>query len=339
MARVFTQSSRGLALLVLLAFLPWAAASRPQRSAVSLSGTIYAEGTNAPIARAGVNLCDSGGSLLQQSSSNDDGEFSFQGLAPGRYLLKVQATGFEIETVHVDLSFTSQRGFTVLLKAISDGSAPASAVTSISAHELAMPEPARLLFAAGKKKFYMEKNAQGALQDFKSAAEKAPDFYEAYYLAGLASLSLQNTAAAETYFQKSVDLSGKQFADADIALATLLLQRGEIQQGEPLLRQGLALNPRSWQGQFALGEFEAGRGHLEPALAAAVQAATLAPAQPVVYRLLAVVHLRQKDYPALLADLDAYLRLDPDSAAGRRAKELRAQTEFNLAKTQVSAQR
>jgi lipoprotein NlpI len=74
-------------------------------------------------------------------------------------------------------------------------------------------------------------------------------------------------------------------------------------------------------------------------LAAAEQAATLATAQPVVYRLLAVIHLRQKDYPALLADLDAYLRLDPDSPAGLRAKELRAQTQLNLTNPQVSAEK
>jgi tetratricopeptide (TPR) repeat protein len=202
-----------------------------------------------------------------------------------------------------------------------------------------MPEASRVLFESGKKKLYVEKNPQAALHDFQSATQIAPGFYEACYQAGMASLSLQNSVEAENYFKKSVELSDKQYPDADIALATLLLQRGEAQQGEPLLRQGLALNPRSWQGQFALGQLEASRGHLESALAAAEQAATLATAQPVVYRLLAVIHLRQKDYPALLADLDAYLRLDPDSPAGLRAKELRAQTQLNLTNPQVSAEK
>ena len=331
--------SRCVLAVILISFPLAASASPPQKSAVSLSGTIFSDGTNARIARAIATVCDDGGSLLQQSSSTDDGEFSFQGLSPGRYILKVQAAGFEPADLHVDLSITSQRGFSVMLKPVSDGHAPASGGPAISAHELAMPEASRVLFAAGKNKLYIEKNARAALQDFQSATRKAPGFYEAHYQAGMAYLSLQNSADAEIYFRKSVELSNKQYPDADIGLATLLLQRGETQQGEPLLRQGLALNPHSWQGQFAVGELEAGRGHLESALAAAEQAAALASAQPVVYRLLAVIHLRQKDYPALLADLDAYLRLDPDSPAGLRAKELRAQTQLNLAKAQVSAEK
>jgi predicted Zn-dependent protease len=312
------------------------------KNPLSFTGTIFVDGTNTRIAHASTTLCDDGGSLLQQSSSTDDGEFSFQGLRPGPYILKVQASGFESAALHVNLSFASQRGVSVMLKPIRDARAPAPGGQTISAHELAMPAPSRDLFEGGKKKLYLEKNAQAALRDFQSAIQKAPDFYEAYYQAGIAYLSLQNSTEAESYFRKSVDLSNKQYPGADIALGTLLLQHGEAQQGEPLLRQGLAANPRSWQGQFALGELEASRGHLESALAAAEQAAALAPAQPVVYRLMAVVHLRQKDYPALLADLDAYLRLDPDSPAGLRAKELRAQTEkqlLNGTKTQVSAEK
>jgi len=96
-------------------------------------------------------------------------------------------------------------------------------------------------------------------------------------------------------------------------------------------RSRIILSTKPALVQFALGELEVARGRLEPALAAAEQAARLAPAQPVVYRLLAVIHLRQQNYPALRADLDAYLRLDPDSPAGLRAKELRAQAEKQLA--------
>jgi len=50
----------------------------------------------------------------------------------------------------------------------------------------------------------------------------------------------------------------------------------------------------------------------------------------MVYRLLAVAHLQDKNYNALKADLDNYIRLDPDSPAGVRAKELRAQVEKQL---------
>jgi len=92
----------------------------------------------------------------------------------------------------------------------------------------------------------------------------------------------------------------------------------------------LALNPESWPGQFELGKLELSRGNLKPALTAAEKAESLAPAQPVVYRLLALVHMQEMDYLGLMRDLDNYIRLDPDSPAGVRAKELRAETERKL---------
>jgi Flp pilus assembly protein TadD len=315
--------------LSLVPFLVAAAAAlprSPQKPAVALTGSVFSDGTNQRIARASIALCDEGGIVLQELLP-DDGQFSFQGLQTAHYILKVQATGFDPVELHIDLTSTSQRGLSVMLKPARKSRPATSQGQTISAHELAMAESSRDLLASGKKKLYTEKNAEGALQDFQTSLQKSPQFYEAHYQAGMAYLLLQNPAEAEKEFRKSVDLSQKRYPDADIALGTVLLDRGETKEGETLLREGLALNPRSWQGQYALGKMELSRGHEDVALAMAQQAAALAPNQPVVYRLLAVIHLRQKDYAALITDLDAYLQLDPDSPAGLRAKELRAQAE------------
>ncbi|HMH80728.1 MAG TPA: tetratricopeptide repeat protein [Candidatus Acidoferrum sp.] len=298
--------------------------------AVAVTGTIFSDANNARIVNADAALCDAGGAVLQQSTADDSGQFSFQGLRPGRYILKVQANGFQSTELPLDLSYASQHGLSVRLRPMRNSDQPHSDGMTVSVRELAIPDGARELLDSGKRKLYSEKNGEAALRDFQSAIKTSPNFYEAYYLAGMAYLSLQNSGEAEKHFRKSVDLSQKKYADANIALGSLLLQRGEDRSGEDLLRQGLASNPHSWPGQFALGELELTRGHVQPALAAAQQAAELAPAQPVVYRLLAIIHLRQKNYSALLTDLDAYLQLDPDSPAGLRAKELRAQAEKQL---------
>jgi hypothetical protein len=49
------------------------------------------------------------------------------------------------------------------------------------------------------------------------------------------------------------------------------------------------------------------------------------PNAPSIYRLLANVHMREKDYPALLEDIDTYLKIDPNGAAGAHAQEMRAE--------------
>jgi tetratricopeptide (TPR) repeat protein len=308
-----------------------------ERSTFALTGTVYTEGTNQRIPSASLTLCDDVGARLQESSASDSGEFSFQGLRPAHYILKVQASGFQDAELQIDLSFTSERGLSVSLKPIRNSSLSPSGSSTISAHELVIPEAARNLYASGKIKLYTQTNPLGALHDFQSATTQAPSFYEAFYQSGMAYLSLQNPAEAEKQFRKSLDLSQNKYAEANIALGTILIHRNELREGETLLRLGLASNPHSWPGQFELAELELSRGQLEPALAAAQTAAQLAPRQAVVYRLLAVIHLRQKNYPALITALDSYIELDPNSPAGLRAKELRTQAEKQMANSPDAA--
>jgi tetratricopeptide (TPR) repeat protein len=202
---------------------------------------------------------------------------------------------------------------------------------AVSAHELSMPEKARNLVASGVRELVRDKNPQGALKEFESAIAKSPGYYEAYYLAGVAYLCWQKQGEAERYLRQAVELSQEKYPEADIALGTMLLDRGDVSGGEGLLRYGLQLNSNSWQGLYALGKLEASRGRLLPALAAAQKAALLAPQKPVLHRLLALIHLHQKNYPALLIDLNAYIQLDPDSPTGAWAKELREETQRQLA--------
>jgi tetratricopeptide (TPR) repeat protein len=328
---------RGVVLLCLLFPITPGFAHFTNNSEAALSGTVFADGTNQRVVNAAVALYDEAGIPEQQLTSNESGEFSFQGLRSARYLLKVQATGFQMGEIHVDLSLTSERGLAVVLKREAATVAAAPRGETISAHELSMPQGARDLVTSGKKKLYADKNAKAALSDFQSAAEKAPTYYEAYLLEGVAYLSQQDPSEAEKLFRKSVEMSDKKCADADIALAVLLLQHNQASEGESLLRVGLAANPLSWTGQFELGKLELSRDHLEAALSAAESAKAAAPHQAVVYRLLAAIHLRQQKYPALISDIDSYLQLDPDSAAAARAKQIRAEAQRQLANTPETA--
>jgi tetratricopeptide (TPR) repeat protein len=264
---------------------------------------------------------------MQESVTTDSGEFAFMGLHAGSFILKINAAGFDPAEVQVEVNFGTEHGVSIFLKPAKTSSGDTPAGPLISAHELSMPESARKHFAAGMKKLHSDKNPQGALQDFQAAIAKAPDYYEAYYQLGMLYLSLKNPADAERNLQKSVELSNQNYADADFALAFLWLARHDAARGEPLLRHGLELNPNSWAGFFELGKLEMYRGHLESALQAAEKAESLAPQQPMIYRLLSLIHLKQKEYRAALADLDAYIRLDPDSSEGLTAKKIRADTQ------------
>ena len=194
-----------------------------------------------------------------------------------------------------------------------------------------MPAKARDLMESGKKKLYLDKNAPGGAADFQRAISVAPKYYEAHYQLAIAYLTQGNGAEAEKSLRKSVEVRGDKYGDADVRLGAIFLDRGNFAEGERTIRRGIQLNPNFWLGHYELGRALFHQKKVTEAQVSAERARLLAPAAPIVYRLLANIHLQEKDYPALLQDLDEYLKLDPDSPAGMRAKELREQVQQKLA--------
>lgn len=291
---------------------------------VSLSGTVYSEGQSRPVPQVTVQLCDSGGTQLAVTVTNDSGEFFFRNIDRNNYIVKIDANGFQPQELHIELSFASDRGMAVFLKPKA-ASAPAGPASSMSAHELSMPQQARELMASGMKKIYQNKDPKGGLADLERATEIAPGFYEAYYQIAMAQLASNNNDEAEKAFRKSIEVSGDKYGEADIGLGTLMLNKGDNNGGEITIRHGIELSPNFWFGYYELGRALLNKNDVAGAEKAGLQARSLAPDAPLVYRILANVHLTEKNYPALLDDLDEYIKLDPNSPAGQRAKEMRTE--------------
>jgi tetratricopeptide (TPR) repeat protein len=299
---------------------------------VSLTGTVYSEKSKRPIDQAAVRLCDTGGNLIEQTITTDSGQFDFRGIRRSNYILTVDAPGYQADTLHVELSFTSDRGISVYLKPNASDPATSFPAANVSAHEMSMPQKARDLLASGEKKLYSDKNPQAGLADFQQAVSVAPGFYEAYYQIGMAYLTLGTREEAEKSFRKSIEVSADKYGEPVIGLASLLIDTGDLAQSEKMIRHGLELSPNNWFGHYQLGRILFTENKVAEAQKSAEQARSLAPNAAIVYRLLSNIHLSQKNYPALVGDLDAYIKLDPDSPAGVRAKEIRNQVQENISK-------
>jgi Tfp pilus assembly protein PilF len=300
----------------------------------NVAGTVYMEKDNRPIFSAYVRLCDAGGVKVAEMFTSDSGEFAFYGVARAKYTLQISALGFETITVDLDLAFTSDRGVPVYLKpvALNTGTTPADGGgASVSVHELSLPQAARDSYAAGKKKMYVDKDVKGALVDFQAAVKTAPGYYEAFYQMALAHLSLGNNGDAAANLRKSIAASGDKYGEAEVGLGTVLLDRGQPAEAEKALRRGVELSPNLWLGHYELGRSLFNLRKDSEALQSAERARALSPASPIIYRLFANIHLREQNYPAVLADIDQYLKLDPASAAGIRAKQLREEVAQKIA--------
>lgn len=275
--------------------------------------------------------------MIDQSVTNDSGMFWFRNIQRGTYILLVAAVGFKAQTVHVDLSLTSERGITISLEPDSPVAPAVARASAISAHEMSMPEKARNLVSSGEKKLYQEKDPKAALADFQQAVSIAPAYYEAHYQCAIAQISLGQHEKAEKELRAAVEISGDKYGEAEVGLGTMMLDKGNLEPAEKALRRGIELNPKFWLGHYELGRALLSENHIDDAQKSAEEARSLAPSAPIVYRLLSNIHLRKKDYPALLQDLDAYIQLDPDSPAGLRAKAMRAEVEHQVGSRTIAS--
>jgi tetratricopeptide (TPR) repeat protein len=296
--------------------------------AVDIGGRVLFADNNQPASHVTVSVLNIEHQPLLSDFTSDTGEFRFSGLGGGQYIVSIQVSGYEPVAINVDMAFEVDNGLLIYLKPVAKTANPARQPT-VSAHELSMPAKAREAFALGQKKLYQDKDAQGALADFQRALSIAPTYFEASYQLGVAHLTLGNVPDAEADFRTSISSSRDRYAPADVRLGSLLLDRSNFAESERLIRKGISLDPNFWLGHYELGRALFSQNHLPEALSAAEEARLRAPSEPIVYRLLSNIHLLQKDYPALIEDLDAYIALDPDSPAGVRAKQVRDQIQHN----------
>jgi Carboxypeptidase regulatory-like domain len=93
-------------------FLPLAFAQ--SASSRTLSGTIFDPSASA-ISGARVTLFSSNGSLLASTSSTESGAFHFDNIAFGKYRLEVEASGFKLARLDLNLSAKSQTPLRIAL--------------------------------------------------------------------------------------------------------------------------------------------------------------------------------------------------------------------------------
>jgi tetratricopeptide (TPR) repeat protein len=296
---------------------------------VTVAGTVFYGDDIRPAKNVVVSLSTSEHVQLETQETSDTGDFRFSGLKRATYTIGINTSGYQPMTLNVDISQASDKSVAIYLKPIlREQDSPKA--SSISTHELSMPTRALELMQSGKEKLYQANDAAGGLADFRQAISVAPGYYEAHYQAAMAYLTLGKGEEAEKSLRKSVEVSGDKYGEADVGLGTVMLDRGSFSDAEKIIRRGIQLNPNFWLGHYELGRALLNEKRISEAQTSAEHARLLAPSTPIVYRLLSNIHLEEKDYPALLQDIDAYLKLDPDSPAGIRAKQVREQVQQKI---------
>jgi len=324
-----------LFLLLALGVLPGNAQSR--RSVFSIGGNIHDANDHHAMENVQVTLKQLTGLTVNTTFTRGSGDFQFDGLGNGDYIIDIDVKGYERIQQTITISSNSRLGLSIFLIRTGKVSNPAAQL-SISAHQLSVPHKAHDEFEKGMTLIYLKSDYQAAIAQFQLAIRDFPTYYEAYAEEGNAYYQLQEMEHAEEALRKSIDLSSGQYADATFTLAALQTDSKHFTEAETTARQGISVDSSSWRGPFELARALTALKKTDEAEKYAQQSRDLMPDNPPVYLLLANIHIQRKDYHALLRDLDDYLRLDPTGSGADQARKTRERVQSMLNAPKVESQ-
>ncbi|HJY86674.1 MAG TPA: tetratricopeptide repeat protein [Candidatus Acidoferrales bacterium] len=327
-----------LLLLLLAASVSSWPQGRPPSNTLSnrtfqIQGSLRREEGNQTVEMVRVDLKKLTGEVVSTSFTRSNGEFQFAGLSSGTYYLVIEEKGYEPIREAIEIINSSRLGVYLFLKRPLELGAPQPGHT-VSARELTIPRKAREALEKGMGRLYDKKDPKGSLSFFQRAVTELPSYYEAYEQMGMANMFLGQTAEAEQAFRKSIEASENKYAAAYFRLASLFSDNRRYAEAEPVARQGLALDSSPWSGHFELARALLGLKRPDDAEKSAAQARTRKPDFPPLHLLLANIHIQKHDYPAIVEDLDTYLKLVPNGPMSEQARETREKVKGIMARAQ-----
>jgi tetratricopeptide (TPR) repeat protein len=311
--------------LLALGVLPGSAQSQntPNRHSIfSIGGVIRDDTNQRGMESIQVVLKGATGAPIATAFTRDNGDFQFDGLRDGDYTIEVRVKDYDQFQQQISLNGASRLGISIFLARSVKAVTP-SLQLSISAHQLSVPHKAHDEFEKGMTLIYLKADYRGAIAQFQLAIRDFPTYYEAYAEEGSAYFQLQDLGHAEEALQKSIDLSAGQYADAMFTMASILTDTKRYAEAEDVSRRGISVDASSWRGPFELARALTAMKKTEEAEKSAQKSRDLMPDNPPVYLLLANIHIQRKDYPALVRDLDDYLRLAPIGPEADQARKTR----------------
>ncbi|HTC61780.1 MAG TPA: tetratricopeptide repeat protein [Candidatus Saccharimonadales bacterium] len=320
--------------LSLLIALPGNAQSR--REIFSIGGSVRDAVDHHAMDNTQLTLRSPRGETVKDAFTRGDGNFQFDGLRNGEYILEINVKDYDLYTERISISGASHMGLSISLNRVGKA-ASATSQMSISAHQLSVPHKAYEEFEKGLSLVYLKSDYRGAINQFQLAIRDFPTYYEAYAEEGAAYQALQEMGPAEEALRKSVELSSGQYAEALFNLAALLTDTKRYPEAETVARKAILDDKSSWRGQFELARALIALKQPDEAEKNAQEARDIMPDNSPVYLLLANIHIQKKDYPALIRDLDEFLRLAPNSPEAEQARKTRERVQgfLNAPKTET----
>lgn len=295
----------------------------------SVRGNVRSHINEAGVEMIRVELRKFTGEVVTTTFTRTNGEFEFPGVSNGNYLLVVDETGYESVRENVEIMNSSRIGIVLYLKKAT-GAQDVEGGNSVSARELQLARKVRDIYRKGLDTLHEKKDFSAAAPLFRRVISEAPDFYEAHFYLGISLMELSQMEAAEVALRRSIELGGKTYQEPYFALASLLSNLNKFAEAEAIARVGVEGNPARWQGHYELARALMGLNRVDEAEKSANDCRALRADYAPTYLVLANVHIRRKQYPSLLQDLNDFLRLEPSGPMSEQARKMRDQVQQAL---------
>ena len=311
-------------LLNLTLMITWAPCAKAQASSLEavegeISGTVLLEADKRPASQVAVKLKSRVAGVVRSVLTDFEGHFRVQNLPRGTYDIAVDEEGYEAAQTSAQLDGPAA----MLVVYLKGRSAPIRQSSyTVSVRELKIPRKAQDEFQKGLQRL-AKNDPAGSLSHFTKATETFPKYFEAYYNMGVAEMTLGHMDEAIKAFQTAIDLSGGQYARAEFGYGYLLCQEGRPVEAEKIIRRGLEVEDTSPQGYVILGQALKQLNRLDEAEKSVHEALLRDPNFAGAYLVLSDVAEGKGDYRAEIADLDTYLKLQPNGPGSELARRVR----------------
>src|SRR5882672_7484966 len=303
---------------------------------VSVSGMVLDAESHTRVDGLRVDLRAFAGGTVATAFTSGNGDFQFNSIAPGNYDLVIdQQMGYLFTHQQVQIQGNTF-GLTLEVRGMPTASAVPAGSPTVSKRELSIPHNAHDSMQKGLTLLYGKADYKGSIKQFERATQGYPDYYEAYTEMGVAYMNLGDVVNSERVLRKALDLSDAHYVSALFWLASLLSNSQRFADAEPLARKGVELDANSWQANSELARALLGLGRAAEAETSALAAIKLRPDNPNLHLVLANIHTELQNNPALLDDLNAYLKLAPTAPFAGQARKQRDEIQQELQNTQAS---
>jgi tetratricopeptide (TPR) repeat protein len=285
------------------------------------------------------------GSPIGNAYCDDQGRFGFYNLVPNEYRVLVNDDAYEpfSETIEVNPANSPTNFVQIALtprpnakKDPLPGRVQGSNPYLIDPAEYYRQFPKKTVkeFEKGIDADHKGKSDE-AIQHYEKALSDSPNFYPAHNNLGSIYLARQNFEAAQTHFEAALK-TNQNDVEAYFNLANVLLMTRRYLDAEREITEGLQRRPDSAFGLFLQGLLYTRTARPELAEKSLQRALQLDPKMPQPYLQLVNLYLQEKRAPDAIAELEAYLKVFPDSQFSPKARESlkRLQTEAGAVTTQ-----